>query len=363
MSLTKPFAQPASPYDLGPDDFTALLEHLGHTARVIAVDKKGIGTGQIGENVRFSLTFDGASAGAPKSVVGKFASPDESSRAAAKLLGHFRREVNFYRTFPKIAGRVTPNALYTDYDPETNLFVLMMEDMSPAEQGDQLKGCSVAEARLALSAAAVIHAAHWMDPALDTYDWLQNSAAAPPPAIGYEAMQALWQGFKQRYGEHVAAEDIAVCEAYVDAIPRWSAERLGPFTLTHNDFRLDNMLFGKLGAPKPVAVVDWQTAGKGAAANDIAYFIGAGLTREDRPKHEQALVREYHDQLIELGVTGYSFDDLWTDYRYHCFYGLSVAFGAAMLVKQTTRGDQMFLTMLRRHAAQARDLNALELLP
>jgi hypothetical protein len=38
-------------------------------------------------------------------------------------------------------------------------------------------------------------------------------------------------------------------------------------------------------------------------------------------------------------------------------------YGAAMLVKQTERGDQMFLTMLRRHAAQARDNNALELLP
>ena len=42
---------------------------------------------------------------------------------------------------------------------------------------------------------------------------------------------------------------------------------------------------------------------------------------------------------------------------------MSVAFGAAMLVKQTERGDEMFLTMLRRHAAQARENDALNLLP
>ena len=48
---------------------------------------------------------------------------------------------------------------------------------------------------------------------------------------------------------------------------------------------------------------------------------------------------------------------------YNVCYTKLLRYGAAMLVKQTERGDQMFLTMLRRHAAQARDNNALELLP
>ena len=122
------------------------------------------------------------------------------------------------------------------------------------------------------------------------------------------------------------------------------------------------MLFGKPGAPKPIALVDWQTAAKGAPANDVAYFIGAGLTREERPKHEQALLRYYHARLTEAGISSYSFEDLYDHYRWYSFYGMSVAFGAAMLVKQTERGDEMFLTMLRRHAAQARDNDALVLL-
>jgi hypothetical protein len=282
----------------------------------------------------------------------------------AKMLGHYEREVNFYRTFPKVAGRITPAALYTDYDAGTNRFALIMEDMAPAEQGDQLAGCSVAEAERAMDAAAVLHAAYWNDPSLDTHAWLQGTSVAPPPAMTPEQVAMLWVGFKERYGEYLTPDVVEVGDAYAGAMPRMQLEdRPGPFALTHNDYRLDNMLFGKPGSPKPLAVVDWQTAGKGAPASDIAYFIGAGLTREDRPNHEQALLRYYHARLQDEGVTDYSFDTLYDDYRYTCFYGMSVAFGAAMLVKQTERGDQMFLTMLRRHAAQARDNNALELLP
>ena len=39
-----------------------------------------------------------------------------------------------------------------------------------------------------------------------------------------------------------------------------------------------------------------------------------------------------------------------------------MAVAASMMVVQTERGDEMFLTMARRHGAQILDLDALELL-
>jgi hypothetical protein len=353
-----------NPLELTPDWFNQLFEEIGIDAEVSGLTAKSIGTGQIGENVRFVFDYARKGDGAPATLVGKFPSGSDASLMTAKMLGHYEREVNFYRTFPKVAGRITPEALYTDYDPETNRFALIMEDMAPSEQGDQLSGCSVAEAERAMDAAAILHAAYWNDETLDTHPWLQGTSAAPPPAMSPEQVAMLWTGFKDRYSASLTPDVIEVGDAYAEALPRMQLEQAdGPFALTHNDYRLDNMLFGKPGAPKPLAVVDWQTAGKGAPASDVAYFIGAGLTQEDRPKHEQALLRYYHARLQEEGVTDYGFDALYDHYRYTCFYGMSVAFGAAMLVKQTDRGDQMFLTMLRRHAAQARDNNALELLP
>ena len=353
----------ADPLTLGAGWFNALFEEIGIDAEVKGLTAKSIGTGQIGENVRFVLDYNRKGSNAPDTLVGKFPSGSEASLMTAKLLGHYEREVHFYRTFPKVAGIITPKAFYTDYEPETNRFALIMEDMAPSEQGDQLRGCTVEEAEKALASAAVLHAAHWNDPALDTYAWLQGSDLAPPPALSPEQVVGLWYGFKDRYGERLSAEDIEVGDAYAAALPAWSDGYEGPHALTHNDFRLDNMLFGKGSAPKPLAIVDWQTAGKGAPAGDVAYFIGAGLTRDDRPKHEQALLRYYHACLQDQGVTDYAFEDLYRHYRWFSFYGMSVAFGAAMLVKQTERGDEMFLTMLRRHAAQARDNGALGLLP
>lgn len=351
-----------NPLELGPDWFNTLFAEIGIDGEVRSLTSKSIGTGQIGENVRFVFDYARAGANAPKTLVGKFPSASEASIMTAKLLNHYKREVMFYRTFPKVAGRITPDALYTDYDPETNRFALIMEDMAPSVQGDQLKGCGPMEARLAMHAAAVLHAAHWEDPSLDQHDWLQGTAAAPPPGIDSSMMAGLWAGFKERYAAHLNADLIEIGDAYTASLPKWGESYQGPYALTHSDFRLDNMLFGPPGAKKPLAVVDWQTPGKGAPANDVAYFIGAGLTREDRPKYEMELLKYYHGCLQAEGIKSYSFDDLYTHYRWFSFYGISVAFAAAMLVKQTERGDEMFLTMLRRHGAQVRDNNSLDLL-
>lgn len=349
--------------ELGPDWFNQMFATIGIRAQVRALTARSIGTGQIGENVRFVFEYADADDSAPASLVGKFPSGSEASIMTARLLNHYQREVMFYRTFPAVAGMITPDALYTDYDPQTNRFALVMEDMAPAVQGDQLLGCGVQEARLALEAAAVLHAAHWQDPGLDAHGWLQGSSKAPPPALPPEAVAGLWGGFKERYQAHLTDDIVTVGDAFARALPAYAEQYQGPFALTHNDFRLDNMLFAPAGSRKPLAVVDWQTAGKGAPASDVAYFIGAGLTRAERPRHEKALLLHYHDCLTARGVSGYSLEDLYRDYRLFSFYGISVAFGAAMLVKQTERGDEMFLTMIRRHTAQVMDNEALELLP
>ncbi len=47
-----------------------------------------------------------------------------------------------------------------------------------------------------------------------------------------------------------------------------------------------------------------------------------------------------------------------TDYRRYAYAGYVMAVGASMLVERTARGDEMFLTMARRHAAQIEDLGS-----
>lgn len=343
------------------DWFNTVLEACKIDGRAAGVTAKSIGTGQIGENVRFTIDYAERGADAPDSIVGKFPSSSESSLMTAKLLGHYRREVKFYQTFD-IAHEIAPRAYYTDYDEATNTFCLMMQDMAPASQGDQLAGCTLADAERAIDAAAILHAAHWNDPKLDGFDWLQGSDAAPAEPITPEMTAGLWVGFKERYGDRVTQDVMDIGDAYAAFLAKGDDRYDGPYTLTHGDYRLDNMLFGDAGAPRRLAIVDWQTPGKRGPLIDVAYFIGAGFTQADRPKYENALIERYHKGLLARGVTGYSLEEAKRHYALFSFYGMAVAFGAAMLVKQTERGDEMFLTMLRRHAAQAAANGGLDLI-
>src|SRR5262249_47710369 len=100
----------------------------------------------------------------------------------------------------------------------------------------------------------------------------------------------------------------------------------------------------------------------GPPAFDAAYFLGAGLDVEDRRRNESALLRRYHQALVARGVTGYGWDDLWLDYRRYAFGGFLMAIGASVMVVQTPRGDELFPTRIRRHAAQIDGLEASALL-
>ena len=134
----------------------------------------------------------------------------------------------------------------------------------------------------------------------------------------------------------------------------------GPSTVVHGDYRLDNLLFDPAPGGVPVAVVDWQLCTDGPGMNDVAYFIGAGLTVDDRRSAEAELVRGYHFALTAAGVTDYDRDQCWRAYRRGTWSGLVMAVAASMLVERTARGDQMFLTMADRHARHALDLDAAE---
>ena len=130
----------------------------------------------------------------------------------------------------------------------------------------------------------------------------------------------------------------------------------------HVDYRLDNLLIDATQQPPQVTTVDWQSITLGAPLNDVAYFIGAGLRKDDRRALEQGLVRDYFDALLTAGVSGYDWDRCWQDYRRGTFAGSSVTVVASMLVQQTPRGDEMFLTMARRHSRHALDHGADEFL-
>ena len=328
-------------------------------AKVTGVALQPVGTGQMCDTFRLTLTYGCAASPAPPgSVVAKLPSADPTSRATALALGSYENEVRFYQELaPRLKIR-TPRLFHADIDVETASFVLLLEDLSPASPGDQLAGCSPEEARAAVTELVGLHAPLWGDPSLSDLPWLHRDRSAQQQFL-LGMLPVWWDGFRERYADVLGPE---VHEAGAQLFSKLADYILGdtePWTVVHGDYRLDNLLFAAPdGAQPTVTVLDWQTVTHGPALNDVAYFIGAGLLVEDRRVHERDLVQLYHEGLVGAGVEGYGWERCWKDYSRGTWSGLVMAIAASMLVERTERGDEMFMAMAHRHARHALDLDA-----
>ena len=351
-----------SPAGISAGWLTRILKANGIDAEVRGFTAKNVGTGQIGECVRIALDYARAAPGAPETLVGKFPSPKADSRATGVGLGNYLREVRFYQQLAKTARIRTPRAWYAEVDEPTGEFALIMEDLAPAVQGDQMRGCTLAEAERVIDEAAKLHSSHWNDQSIDDLAWVNDTRDAPV-FVTQAMVEQIWKGFVERYGDLVTPFAREVGERFSRNFDAHRHGYTGPKCLVHVDFRPDNMMFGDLSGPSPVAVVDWQSVSWGCGAADVSYFIAGALPVEVRRAHEKALLRRYHEAMIRLGVVDHDYAALERNYAYFSFSLFMVAFFASMIVDRTERGDRMFFTMLNGAVAHIADSDALSLLP
>jgi hypothetical protein len=344
---------------LAPDWLTTawLSEVLGH--EVTAMSVKRIGDGLVGMNLRLGLTYGSADAAGPATVVAKLPSPDPTSRATGIALRNYEREVLFYRDLASTVDIRVAQCHHADWDPESGDFVLILEDLSPAAQGNQITGCTVEQARTAVVELAKLHGPRWADPTLDGIEWLSRRTDDD-----VERLSMLWgmfvPGFLGTYGPHLSPEAIALVEAFGPRLGDWVNARQAAPTVTHGDYRLDNLMFATPDGGYPVATVDWQSPGHGPALGDVSYFLGAGLLVDDRRAVERDLVAEYGEALGAYGVRE-SFDHLWEEYRRDAFAGVIMSVVASQIVGESDRSGAMFTAMATRHTQHALDLDSLSL--
>ncbi len=337
---------------------TRALAARGIDATVRGVRIDTVGTGQLGETRRYHLDYAGTPpADAPRTLVGKFPSDDATAANTGREMGFYRSELMFYRELAHRTAINTPAVYVAELDDD-NDFVLLFEDLAPAEQGDHMSGCSVGDARLALREAALLHAPFWNDRELEQQPWLYQ----PEGAQGFyttELVEESWAYFDKTYSHLMDPAVMRLCDKFVRHHAAWNAPRTERRTFSHNDFRVDNMLFGG----ERIAVVDWQTSAYLGTGMDVAYFLGGAFDRDTRRAVERDLLAEYHADLLAQGVTDYDFEDLMNDYRHYSFAVLVVAIAATVIVKKTERGDRLFMKMVTDGAWQALDNDAADLLP
>ncbi len=343
-------AFPAHPDDITDDWWDAVLGRVPTRWRW-----EPIGTGQVGHSVRLTLDFPDQPG---VTLAGKFAAADPISRTTAAMLGLYAKEVRFYRDLaPQLAVR-TPRILAAEMAEDGTSFVLLFEDLGPARGGNQLAGCSIADAREVVRQAAALHAPSWNNPAILDCDWLQaDLAAAAQIKALYPRAQAV---FRERYRSTLEPEFMALCEALAEY--NAAADRKPEKTsLVHGDFRLDNVLFDIKGGAESVAVLDWQTLTIGNGLTDIGYFLGCGIGDALRRAHERELLELYCAEMTARGVP-LTIEGIWRDYVVGALHGVSTAVFSSAFVVQTERGDANFLSMARGACALCLAHGSLDLL-
>lgn len=331
--------------------------------RVTMGEPVRIGDGLVGMNLRVPLSSTNPNV--PSSVVVKLASTDPTSRLTGMTLRNYEREVKFYREIAPTVDIRVPTCHFADWNEDTGEFVLVLEDMSPAAQGNQITGCSVAHAEAAVDELVNLHAPRWDDPTLWDIEWIQRRSSDEDAQQLLMIYSGVKQGFLDTFGGAVrdacGEAGIALVNELQPLLPDYVNHLEEPFTVVHGDYRLDNMLFATAQGGARCAVVDWQTPRHGNGSADLAYFIGAGLVTEDRRATEDALVDRYVAGLVARGV---SVDRDWVhrQYRREAVAGVIMSVVASQIVQRTNRGDQMFTAMATRHIQHALDSDALSLI-
>ena len=346
------------PGDVTAEWLTAVLRHSGHDTTVTGFASEPVGTGQMAQSTRFVLECDGTDS-APASLVGKFPSPSAESRAAGAA-GGYRNEVCFYEELAATLAVRTPRCYFGAISDDFAEFTLVLEDLSPARQGDQLAGCDVGQLVAAAENLAGLHAPRWCDPALRDLDWVSSTLGEQAVAI----VQLITPMFVERYVADLTPATVTVLEAFASGIERWFEREPSRFAIVHGDYRLDNLMFAPPDAPgcAPVAAVDWQTVMIGNPGRDLAYLLGTSIEPELRRDVAGDVRSAYLARLQELGVADIDLETVEADERHGSFQGPFITMLGAIAVGRTERGDRMFVAMAERSAALVRDSDALDLL-
>jgi aminoglycoside/choline kinase family phosphotransferase len=311
----------------------------------------------MGDIYRLTLDYKAGAQAGPGSVVVKLPSSHEENRAQGVALGMFVAEVTFYN---QLAPRISvgmPDIYLAAVAEDGADFVIVMEDLSALSMVDQSTGMNVEQARAAVEVLAGVHAAFWNDADRPDLEWIPTMTG---PRIEFVdgLMAEIFPVFAEHFGDALPAGGLALYEQFIGnylKIMKVICAR-SPWTIAHQDYRIENLLFGPPGSHQ-VVVLDWQGLGRGVGAYDLAYVLGGSMSSELRRQHERELVAAYHEALLTAGVNGYGLDSVWEDYAHAQLMGglaVSIVTGGSMDLSNE-RARELIATMARRHVQAALD--------
>ena len=307
----------------------------------------GVGEGFLGQLARLTLHTPAEAPRLPRTLIAKFASADESTREFARAQSYYAREIGFYRDIGSDAGIPVPRCYFGELDAESNRFVLLLEDLQPAEPRDQVQGASEEESREVIDAFADLHARWWNSERLAACEWSKPVTDERPLEEGLELMRAAIERI-EREGRFDRYPEMKALVHYLPPLFRVKPPPPFPYTLVHGDLRADNVFFPAAGGGR-FTVIDWQCCGMDQPTRDLSRWLVQSISVEQRRRTERDLLRRYHARLLERGVEGYSFRKLQTEYQLSIVVMyLMFTMGLDDIDTSAERSDALFHAMYER---------------
>ncbi len=361
---------PTTTSEITADWLTEVLHESGTlpaaaTVSAVAIDPAAAGVGFMGEVGKLNLTYEGDSGSSPATMMAKFPTQSPDIKAMMRPTRVYEREHQFYAQLASETPVRTPEIYHitcnTSADESVDEeYLILMEDLGHLTLGDQLASVSVEQARAALAGLAKHHARFWNGAGLEDASYIPV-INGPLNKSGQPIYDASLPGFKEVFASALRPEMVPYADAYGKNHPLL-LDLFGamPHTLVHFDYRADNLFFEEDGT---VVVIDWQSISQGGGAADVAYFLSQNLSVEDRRAHEDDLLHGYHDALAAGGVTGYSYDQLFQDYRVGVIYGWIIpVFAVGTLDSSSERAMALWTAVIERVQAAIFDHKAYEFL-
>ena len=188
--------------------------------------------------------------------------------------------------------------------------VLVLEDITPATQGDVLQGCTDEEAEAVVRVLARLHGGSWKV--------TDDAVPAGLPRWRAHPMEPdQWRDRLARASKRfpgILAP--SVLQLMLDLPERvtyaGSVLSQGPASWLHADAHLDNTLFRMDGA---VVLLDWCNAAIGPPAVDLARFLTEGVVAPSQPERVTALLSVYAKELHRAGVEDVALAELETGFE------------------------------------------------
>jgi hypothetical protein len=357
-ALFDPAKLPPPPIIASPDAITAdWLERAFANGGVVETQRIAttpavtpIGHGTSGMAVRVRAGYNSGRITAPRTVVAKIGvRPASAGNAVSACV----REVKAYQFFGRNPPFRTPAAYYAASD-EAGHCNLVLEDLSEtAEAGDQIAGCSVAQAGLVVRELARLHRAYWKSPELDRQAWLQDQKALLPSYPKGAEVIGDW------LGAGLPAEQLETVAAFGALTERWLDARPAHRTLIHSDPRVDNVLFERTAdGGTRACLIDWQGACAGDPQQDVAYFLSGSLSPQDRRACERALIAEHVRAIAEVDAS-YTLDAALQAYRFNIASGLWLTVVACAFITRSEHNAALIRALLARNVAAIQDWGGL----